>query len=63
MAVRFKANYYTDYNGRRRKLPAEVIRKIMREFVEGDSPTLLASRYGVSKSLIYTITWHLRNRK
>lgn len=58
--MKYNAPYYTDYNGRRRKLPGEAIRKIMEEYRKGDSVRLLAERYGVSKSLIYTITWHER---
>ncbi|QPX62643.1 hypothetical protein SEA_WOLLYPOG_67 [Arthrobacter phage Wollypog] len=57
---KFKAKTYTDYVGRPRKLSGGAIRAIMSEYAAGARTRDLAERYGVSTSLVRTITYHTR---
>ena len=56
----FKAPYFTDYVGRRRKLSAGSIKAVCAEFAAGASVADLAQTWGVSTSLVRTITYHTR---
>jgi hypothetical protein len=54
----FNAQYFLDAVGRRRKLSAGSILAIQREFRRGAKTADLAESYGVSTSLIRTITYN-----
>lgn len=56
----FVAPYFTDYVGRRRKLSASAIQSICSDFAKGASVASLAESWGVSTSLVRTITYHTR---
>lgn len=56
----FTAPYFTDYVGRRRKLNASAIKSICSDFAEGATVRDLAESWGVSTSLVRTITYHTR---
>lgn len=53
----FKAEYYLDAVGRRRKLSAGAIISVQNAFRDGAKTSELAEQYGVSTSLIRTITY------
>jgi hypothetical protein len=54
----FTAEFFLDAVGRRRKLSAGSILAIQREFKAGAKTADLAESYGVSTSLIRTITYN-----
>lgn len=54
----FSADYYFDAVGRRRKLSAGAILSLQREFRTGAKTSDLAATYGVSVSLVRTITYN-----
>lgn len=54
----FRAEYFLDAVGRRRKLSAGAILAIQREFRQGAKTADLAEQYGISVSLIRTITYN-----
>lgn len=58
MSDGFTAEYFLDAVGRRRKLSAGSILAIQREFRAGAKTADLAESYGVSTSLIRTITYN-----
>ena len=49
--------FFYDSVGRRRKLSDNTMQDIRRQFREGATVNYLALTYGVSKQLIYTITY------
>lgn len=58
MTGEFKAEYFFDAVGRRRKLSAGAIISLQREFREGAKTADLAETYGISVSLVRTITYN-----
>lgn len=54
---KYTADYYLDSVGRRRKLSAGAMKDICRLFGEGVSTADLAEQYGVSRSMILTVTY------
>lgn len=51
-------DYYLDSVGRRRKLSHGAMESIRRAYANGDSTADLAAAYGVSTSLIRTVTYN-----
>ena len=54
----FTAEYFLDSVGRRRKLSAGAILAVQREFRAGAKTADLAEQYGISTSLVRTITYN-----
>lgn len=55
--ITFHADYFMDSVGRRRKLSDGAMRQIRSEFADGAKTGDLAEAWGVSTSLIRTITY------
>ncbi|ATW58998.1 hypothetical protein PHIRE_MEGANNOLL_54 [Arthrobacter phage MeganNoll] len=53
----YKAEYFYDSVGRRRKLQDAAMAKIREEFADGVPTSLIASEWGVSVALIRTICY------
>ncbi len=58
----YKAPRYIDHVGRARKLSHGAIQAIMNEFAAGETTKVLAEAYGVSQSLIRTVTYNTARR-
>lgn len=56
----YKADFYTDHVGRRRKLSHGAMLRIMSEYASGTPTRQLALEWGVSTSLIRTVCYHTR---
>ncbi|QGJ92865.1 hypothetical protein PBI_BEAGLE_106 [Arthrobacter phage Beagle] len=56
-AAYYKADYYLDAVGRRRKLSAGAMLAIQQAFAAGAKTSDLADQYGVSTTTIRTITY------
>jgi hypothetical protein len=54
---KYSADYYLDSVGRRRKLSHGAMQNIQRAYADGESTADLAEQYGVSVSLIRTVTY------
>jgi len=57
VAAYYKADYYLDAVGRRRKLSAGAMLSIQEAFASGAKTSDLADAYGVSTTTIRTITY------
>jgi hypothetical protein len=56
----YKAKFYTDHVGRRRKLSHGAMLRIMSDFAAGVPTRQLAEEWGVSTSLIRMVCYHTR---
>lgn len=63
MAAYYKADYYLDAVGRRRKLSAGAMLAIQEAFASGAKTSDLADMYGVSTTTIRTITYLTPRRR
>ncbi|AOT24081.1 hypothetical protein SEA_SUPPI_53 [Arthrobacter phage Suppi] len=59
----YKAEYFYDSVGRRRKLQDAAMAKIREEFADGVPTSLIASEWGVSVALVRTICYNTARKR
>ncbi|ALY08836.1 hypothetical protein DRROBERT_50 [Arthrobacter phage DrRobert] len=59
----YKAEYFYDSVGRRRKLQDSAMARIREEFADGVPTSLIASEWGVSVALVRTICYNTARKR